>query len=628
MIKVEHLSFGRGRDNLIENGNCTIFPNQKVGLIGSNGSGKTTFFDLLLGKIDILQGTCTFPKGWVLAHVSQLIPNSEQTAIEFVLNGDTMYRQLHTQLEAALLAEDNNKIAWIHQELENIDAYSAPARAGALLHGLGFSQEEQLKAVNTFSGGWRVRLNLAQALIARSDCLLLDEPTNHLDISAILWLEQWLKNYQGTVVVIAHDSAFLDNVVDSILVIEHKKFNAYKGNYSQYLKQRAEQLALQQKTREKQLKKQAHLKKFIDRFKAKASKAKQAQSRVKQLERMEIVQAVRCQSAFEFHFKTLEKCPNPLLALDKVNIGYDTQQPILRNISLRLMPGDRIGILGENGAGKSTLIKLLAGDLKALSGTFTPAATLKIGYFSQHQVEQLQVASTAFQHLLDIAPKLSEQAIRDYLGGFGFSGDTVYQSVASLSGGEKARLTLALIIWQNPHLLLLDEPTNHLDIEMREALSLALQEFEGALVIISHDRELIAQTVETLYLIDNGIMTPFDGDMTEYCQWLAKKQSNKSSNKSPSKSSNKSSSPSSNNIKISQPNKNQIIKLIEKLEKEIHQLTQAVHTIENQLSDNNLYTLEKVDILENLQADFKNKKALIVEKEEAWLEASTRLAEL
>ncbi len=610
MIRIANLSFARGRDNLIENGCLNIFPNQKVGLIGSNGSGKSTFFDLLLGKVDILQGECSIPKGWVLAHVSQLIPHSEQSAIEFVLNGDKPYRELHTQLDAALDAGDNDKIVWIHQELENIDAYRAPSKAGELLHGLGFSKEAQLKPVNSFSGGWRVRLNLAQALISRSDCLLLDEPTNHLDISAILWLENWLKNYQGTVVIIAHDSAFLDAVVDSIAVIDNKTFASYKGNYSQYLNQRAQQLSLQQKTHEKQLKAQAHLKKFINKFKAKASKAKQAQSRIKQLDRMQIVQAVHCDSPFEFHFKELEKCSNPLMSIDAVTVGYNENTPIIRNINLRLAPSDRIGILGENGAGKSTLIKLLAGELLPLSGTITQTSKLKIGYFSQHQVEQLNIHTTPFDHLLELAPKTSEQTIRDYFGGFGFVGDTVYQKVGTFSGGEKARLTLALIVWHNPHLLLLDEPTNHLDIEMREALSLALQEFEGALVVISHDRQLIAETTEELYLVDEGVIKPFEGDMTEYCQWLSKKKT-VSRSKKPAKAP---TTPSVNPIRT-----------IEKLEAEIHKLTEALANIEKRLADNTLYTIDKVDQLESLQLEFEYKKAELLQKEEAWMEASTLL---
>lgn len=615
MIRAENISFARGRNNLIENGNLTIHPNQKIGLIGSNGSGKSTFFDLLLGKVDILQGECHIPKDWVLAHVSQLIPNSEQSALDFVLNGDKPYRALHEELDKALDEHDNDKIAWIHQELDNIDAYRIPSKAGELLYGLGFSKEDQLKPVNSFSGGWRVRLNLAQALICRSDCLLLDEPTNHLDISAILWLENWLKNYQGTVIVIAHDSAFLDAVVNAIAVIENKSFTSYKGNYSQYLKQRAEQLTLQQKNHEKQLKAQAHLKKFIDKFRAKASKAAQAQSRIKQLEKMQIIQAVHCQSPFEFHFKELEKCSNPLMSIDRISVGYEKDTPILKNLNLRLAPSDRIGILGENGAGKSTFIKLLAGELAPLTGDVTQTSKLKIGYFSQHQVEQLNSLLTPFEHLLELSPKTSDQVIRDYFGGFGFNGDKVFQKVGSFSGGEKARLTLALIVWHNPHLLLLDEPTNHLDIEMREALSLALQEFEGALVVISHDRQLISETTEELYLIDEGVMKPFEGDMNEYCQWLSKK---KAAARSTAKKAPKAPKISSVNIE----------KLMEKLEIEIHKLTQEIAHLEERLSESQLYSVNHVAQLELLQNDFTQKKAMLLEKEEAWLDASALLGDL
>lgn len=610
MIRVENLSFARGKENLIEKGNLSIYPNQKVGLIGSNGSGKSTFFDVLLGKVDILQGDCSIPKSWTLAHVSQLIPNSEQSALDFVMNGDKHYRALEAELENALTQNNHHKISAIHQELENIDAYRIPSKAGELLYGLGFSTEDQLKAVNSFSGGWRVRLNLAQALLCRSDCLLLDEPTNHLDMSAILWLENWLKNYQGTVIVIAHDSAFLDNVIDSIVVIENQNFTSYKGNYSQYLNQRASQLALQQKNRDKQLKAQAHLQKFIDKFKAKASKAKQAQSRMKQLARMEVIQAVHCQSPFEFHFKELEKCSNPLLSLDRVDVGYSEGNPVIKNVSLRLSPSDRIGILGENGAGKSTLIKLLAGEIPPLGGSLNLSPKLKIGYFSQHQVEQLNLKTTPFEHLLEIAPKTSEQSIRDYFGGFGFSGDKVYQQVGSFSGGEKARLTLALIVWQNPHLLLLDEPTNHLDIEMREALSLALQEFEGALVVISHDRQLIAETTEMLYLINEGRMQDFEGDMTEYCQWLAnKKKAVTAKNKK---------TPKPKNV----PNPN-LAKNLQKLEAEIDKVSNEINELEEKLADNTLYTVENSEKLSKLQEAFDKAKVKLLAKEEAWLEMSS-----
>ena len=515
MIVFSALQIRRGTNVLLDNATATINPGQKVGLVGKNGCGKSTLLSLLKGEISSDAGNATFPSNWALAWVNQETPALSKPALEYVIDGDREYRQLESELADANARNDGNAIALLHGKLDAIQAWSIPARASSLLHGLGFSQEQLMRPVSDFSGGWRMRLNLAQALVCRSDLLLLDEPTNHLDLDAVIWLERWLKSYEGTLVLISHDRDFLDPVVDKIIHIEQQTMFEYTGNYSSFERQRGAKLAQQQALFQSQQEKVAHLQKYIDRFRAQATKAKQAQSRIKMLERMELIAPAHVDNPFSFSFRAPESLPNPLLKMERVTAGYG-ERIILDAIKLNLVPGSRIGLLGRNGAGKSTLIKLLAGELDALDGKVGLAKGIKLGYFAQHQLEYLRADESPLQHLSRIAPKVLEQQLRDYLGGFGFQGDKVSEITERFSGGEKARLVLALIVWQRPNLLLLDEPTNHLDLDMRQALTEALIDFEGALVVVSHDRHLLRATTDDLYLVHDGKVDVFEGDLEDY----------------------------------------------------------------------------------------------------------------
>ena len=519
MIQLSDIQLLRGGNPLIDGSSATVFPKHKVGLVGANGCGKSSLFALFNGDLTVDAGSVSIPKDWVFANVAQHTPALDKAALEYVIDGDGEYRHIEAELKQAEDAHDGHKIAQQHQLMDAIGGYSIAARAGELLHGLGFSQAQTKQPVKSFSGGWRMRLNLAQALICRSDLLLLDEPTNHLDLDAVIWLESWLKRYEGTLVLISHDRDFLDNVVTQIIHIEHKKLNSYSGNYSAFERQRVEQLAQQQSLYEKQQKQRAHLQQFVDRFKAKATKAKQAQSRVKALERMELIAPAHVDSPFNFEFRQPESLPTPLIMMEKVQLGYD-EKVVLRDIHFNLVPGSRIGLLGRNGAGKSTLIKLLSNALKPQQGTYQISQGVKVGYFAQHQLETLDPRHTALEHLRQLDSDAPDQKLRDFLGSFGFHGDKALASVAPFSGGEKARLVLALIVYQRPNLLLLDEPTNHLDLDMRHALSMALQGFVGAMVVVSHDRSILKMTTDEFYLVDSGNVSQFKGDLDDYYQWL------------------------------------------------------------------------------------------------------------
>ncbi|MGO2346898.1 MAG: ABC transporter ATP-binding protein, partial [Providencia sp.] len=520
MIVFSSLQIRRGVRVLLDNATATINPGQKVGLVGKNGCGKSTLLALLKGELQAEAGSATFPSTWSLAWVNQETPALDVPALEYVIDGDREYRSLEKKLQQANEKNDGHAIATVHGQLDAIDAWTIRSRASSLLHGLGFSQAQLESPVKSFSGGWRMRLNLAQALLCRSDLLLLDEPTNHLDLDAVIWLEKWLKSYTGTLILISHDRDFLDPIIDKVLHIEQESMFEYTGNYSSFERQRATKLSQQQALYESQQTKAAHLQSYIDRFRAQATKAKQAQSRIKMLEKMEMVSPALVDNPFHFTFRKPESLPNPLLKMEKVSAGYG-EKIILDSIKLNLVPGSRIGLLGRNGAGKSTLIKLLAGDLQPLHGVVSLAKGIKLGYFAQHQLEYLHPEESPLQHLARLAPKETEQQLRDYLGGFGFKGDQVTDPTLRFSGGEKARLVLALVVWQRPNLLLLDEPTNHLDLEMRQALTEALMDFEGALVVVSHDRHLLRSTTDEFYLVHGGMVEQFDGDLEDYQQWLA-----------------------------------------------------------------------------------------------------------
>lgn len=520
MIQFKQLTLTRGAKILIEEASFQLHPGHKVGLTGANGAGKSSLFALLRGELHPEVGDLDIPPNWVVAHVAQETPALAQSALDFTLDGDVELREIEQALIQAEAAHAGEKIAELHQRLSDIEGYSAKARAAALLDGLGFMQSDLTRAVSDFSGGWRVRLNLARALMCRSDLLLLDEPTNHLDLDAVIWLEGWLRDYRGTLLLISHDRDFLDSVVNNILHIEQQRLTLYRGGYTDFERQRAEKLALQQAMFEKQQRKVAHLHSYIDRFRVQATKARQAQSRIKALERMEMISAAHVDSQFNFEFRPPVSAPDPLLVLDDMAIGY-ADKPILSKVAFTIRPGERVGLLGKNGAGKSTLIKALAAELQPLSGKRVEGKDLNIGYFAQHQLEQLRPNESPLQHMMRLDPLTREQEHLNYLGGFDFRGDMARAPCANFSGGEKSRLALALLIWTRPNLLLLDEPTNHLDLEMRHALTLALQDYVGGVILVSHDRALLRASCDRFVLVAEGKAEVFDGDLDDYKAWLA-----------------------------------------------------------------------------------------------------------
>lgn len=586
MISINQAQLIRGSKTLLDETSLTIYPGHKVGLVGANGTGKSSLLALILGHLSLDKGEFSLPSGWQIATVAQETPALDVSALEYVIDGDSEYRQLEALLHQAQEENDGNAIALLHGKIDAIGGYAIHSRAGSLLAGLGFSEAEQSNPVKSFSGGWRMRLNLAQALLCRSDLLLLDEPTNHLDLDTMYWLEGWIKSYQGTLILISHDRDFIDEIVDEIVHVENQKLNFYKGNYSAFERIRAERMSQQQVAFERQQKERAHMQSFVDRFRYKASKAKQAQSRLKALERMTELLPSQADSPFYMEFRAPEALPNPLIKMEQVAIGYG-DKPILSKVHLNLVPGARIGLLGRNGAGKSTLIKLLSGQLSPMTGLYEPNPGVNIGYFAQHQIEFLRLDDTPMQHLVRLAPNAREQELRNFLGGFGFNGDMALSPVRPFSGGEKARLVLALLVWQRPNLLLLDEPTNHLDLEMRHALTMALQTFEGAMVVVSHDRHLLRLTCSDYYLVDQGEVRAFDGDLDDYHQWLldaAKANSNQNS--------------TSDEIKPAADKKQQ-----KRLEAEIRQKVSPLKRKQTKLETEQQKLSERLAELEHLLAD-------------------------
>lgn len=631
MITLSNIQLRRGQKVLLDDAELVVHPGQHIGIIGANGSGKSTLFKLLMGQVTPDAGDLFIPSNWRVAHMAQELANSENSALDFVLDGDPAIRAIERAIEQALADGDNDRLALEYEKMDAANGFDAHYRAEQLLHGLGFAQSEVNRPVNSFSGGWRIRLNLAQALMSPSDLMLLDEPTNHLDLDATLWLEQWLKSYAGTLLIISHDRDFIDNVVERIVHIDQQKANAYKGNYSMFERVRSERLALQQASFEKQQKRRKEVEDFITRFKAKASKAKQAQSRVKELARMEEIAPAHIDSPFYFSFPTPKKAFSALVNISQADLGYD-KKTILNQVNFDLHPGTRIGLLGPNGAGKSTLINSLTGDLGLLSGNRVYGENVKIGYFAQHQLEVLDLQASAFLHIQRISPKSTDQEIRNYLGSFDFHGDKALEPIKDFSGGEKARVALALIVWQKPNLLLLDEPTNHLDLEMRQALTMALQGYEGALVVISHDRHLLRNTVDQFYLVANGEVQEFDGDLQDYQVWL------KNYNRTPDAQV-KNSVPDNSVEKLSGAEKKAqrqqsaearkkiapLNKKSQQLEKEIEKNEKQLADVEHELADTDLYTDAKKEALKMLlDRQVKTKKA-IADKEAEWLEIQTQI---
>ena len=635
MIALRQVALQRGTQTLLENADLTLHNGVKAGIIGANGAGKSSLFKLLLGELGPDQGDVEMSGGQRIAHMAQEVEALDRPIVEYVLDGDHALRKAQADLLAAREAGDAHREAELHGLIETLDGYTAESRAAQLLVGLGFVQADMTRPLSDFSGGWRMRVNLARTLFMPSDLLLLDEPTNHLDLDALLWLEQWLTRYPGTLLLISHDRDFLDAVCDHIVHMHHQTLELYRGNYSRFERTRAEKLALQQAEAAKQQARREEIERFIARFKAKATKARQAQSRVKMLERMEDIAMAHVDSPFHFTLPAADKTSHPLLVLDQATLGYRSQAgdiAQLDKVNITLLPGSRIGLLGPNGAGKSTLIKSLTGELALLNGKRVPGEHLAIGYFAQHQLEGLDVTTTPFVHVQRLSPTASDQEIRNFLGGFGFKGDDAFGEVATFSGGEKARLALALVAWQNPNLLLLDEPTNHLDLEMREALTEALAGFEGTVILVSHDRHLLRATVDEFWRVADHRVEPFDGDLEDYRAWLkARLEENRRDARS-EKNERQSQQPSSDRKAARKAAAELREKLRplkkerDKAEKAMEAAQHSLEAVETILADPELYTdsARKAELTDAL-AKQATIKAQLDDAEQTWLAAEEAL---
>lgn len=627
MIRFEGLSIRRGPSLLLEDFSCQLHYGHKVAVTGANGCGKSSLFAMILGELEADSGQFRLPTDWVIAHVAQETPQTSQPSLQYVLDGDEELAEVTAAIEKAQAEDDSACLPALYERLENIGGYDAASRAGKLMHGLGFTAADAARPVSDLSGGWRVRLNLARALMCRSDLLLLDEPNNHLDLDAVIWLESWLIAYPGTLLLISHDRDFLDKVAQQIVHIESRRAELYQGNYSAFERVRTENLARQQAMHVKQQREIKHMQAFVERFRYKASKARQAQSRLKALERMEVIAPAHVDTPFSFALFEPDKVPEPILRLNDAATGYDGRE-VVGKVNLTLGPGDRVALLGANGAGKSTLIKLLAGELDLFCGEQLLAKDANIGYFAQHQVEQLRPAESPFEHLRLLDPNAAEQKLRSYLGGFGFSNDDALRPCGPFSGGERSRLALALLVYQKPNLLLLDEPTNHLDLEMRQALAMALQNFAGAMVIVSHDRHLLRLTVDQLLLVDGGRVCPFEGSLDDYPAWLMQRDrqmagSDDQDPKDAGVSAKQRRSERAQLRKRLQPLK----RAVARSEKEMDQLQAEVSRLELELGDPALYQPENKERLNQLLQDKGQLDKRSQEVEEAWLQQVEQLEE-
>jgi len=607
MITLSQITLSRGNKILLDGASASLHEKQKIGLVGHNGCGKSSLFGLLLGQLTTDLGECSIHPHLRISHLSQQLPESDERAIDFVLAGDDEYLNLQQQLVMAEREGFHDAVVACHELLNQTAGYSKPAKAATILAGLGFTPEGQQAPVNSFSGGWRMRLSLARCLMKPADLLLLDEPTNHLDMEAIFWLEKWLKSYPGSIILISHDREFLDAFVTHILHIEQQKMALYPGNYTRFEQIRAQQLALQQAMYEKQQDKIGHMMAYVARFRAKASKAKQAQSRLNAIAKMDVVMQAHVDSPFSFAFYPCPRAGNPLLNCEKMSAGYTSQSPILSGINLILSPGARIALLGPNGEGKSTLIKTLTGELVPLSGMLTRSPHLKIGYYAQHQLDQLDCHLSPLQTIQALTPEAKEQTIRDFLGGFNFVGDMATHAIHHFSGGEKARLALAKLVWLKPNLLLLDEPTNHLDLGMRAAIEIALQSYEGALILISHDRHLLRTAVDDFYLVFQKQVQSFKGDLDDYHQWLMTKETTKESlNPTPA--------PNAYREKRSLQNR------LKKLEQIIEEKNQQAAKLEIELAKSELYEVAAQATLKSMLIERDALQQELQVAEESWLE--------
>lgn len=640
MIRAQDLTLRRGTKVLLDNAEFVINPGERVGIVGKNGAGKSSLFAVLQGSIDIDAGNIDIPNDWRIASVEQIIQDQQRPAREFVIDGDHNLRALEHE-RAHAEGGDGTRIAELETKLLEADAWSAPSRAEQLLAGLGFAPTDWMRSVHEFSGGWQMRIALARALMAPSDLLLLDEPTNHLDLDAMLWLERWISSYTGTVLIISHDTEFLDATARHILHFDHQKLVRYRGRYQDFLTQRAERLRQHQLAHDKQQREAARLQGFIDRFKAKASKAKQAQSRVKALARMQALAPLHTDSGIHIRIPEPDALPDPLLTLNKTTIGYETpmtRRVVISELNLMVRGGDRIGILGVNGAGKSSLIKTLSNQLAPLSGQVRASKGLEIGYFAQHQLDMLDLESTPLQHLTRIAPQAREHELRTYLGGFGFSGDMVNTLVKPMSGGEKARLALSLIVWRKPNLLLLDEPSNHLDVDTREALAAALAEFGGSVLLVSHDRHLLRTTVDQFWVVANGQVTEFNGDLDDYRSWLADQHAQKRAETSQKARDNTASNTETNrreqrraDAQLRQERATQrrpLERRLEKLERDMDACTTKLQDLDQVISDPDLYAGHRRD--ERIQTLAKHGELVKKQQsfEEEWLKIQEQLESL
>ncbi len=628
MLKLRSLSLQRGGTPLLEDATATIHRGQRVAIVGANGAGKSSLFQLVLGELHADGGDLHIPGQCRIAHMRQEVGHTDRIALDYVMDGHQDLRRVEKALAKAEEEDNHHLIGSLHAELDAMDGYSVGIIAEKLLHGLGFAHTDLVRPVSDFSGGWRIRLNLAQALIRPSDLLLLDEPTNHLDLDATLWLEQWLKQYQGTLLFISHDRDFIDNVASHVMHVDHKKLNMYTGIYSDFERQRAEKLSQQQASFEKQQQRISEIEDFVRRFRAKATKAKQAQSRLKELERMEKISAAHVDSPFHFEFPESDATSSALLNIHLGELGY-AGKPILSGVNLSILPGTRLGLLGPNGAGKSTLIKSLVGDISLLSGDRVEGEHLAVGYFAQHQLEALDSDASPALHLQRITPTATDQEVRNFLGGFGFNGDMALGTIKHFSGGEKARLALAIVAWQKPNLLLLDEPTNHLDLEMRHALTVALQGFSGAVIVVSHDRHLLKNTVEQYLLVANGQVQVFDGDLSDYEKWLQTHLREESKSQGEAIDEVVAVKVDRKEQKRLEAEKRKLTaplrKKIEQLEKQIETSQAVLNELEVTLSAPDIYDDDAKARLKAALDKQKEHSALLEEAEMAWLELSEEL---